>query len=97
LKAAEISERRDVERLGALALMITTAAAPSLSGELLPAVTEPVALNTGFRAPSFSAVVSARTNSSLKKSRLGERAFPFSTTKRVRLHRHDLVVELASA
>ena len=43
----------------------TTAAAPSLSGDELPAVTLPVGSNTGFSAASFSSDVSARGPSSL--------------------------------
>ena len=38
----------------------TTAAAPSVSGDELPAVTLPVGSNAGFSAASFSSVVSAR-------------------------------------
>ena len=46
----------------------TSAAAPSLTGGALPAVTLPSFLNAGFRARSTSAVVSARTDSSWAKS-----------------------------
>ena len=44
----------------------STAAAPSLSGQALPAVTVPFSgSNTGFRAASFSSVVVGRGPSSL--------------------------------
>ena len=45
--------------------MINSAAAPSLSGQALPAVTVPPSLNTGGSAESFSIVVPARGPSSL--------------------------------
>ena len=45
--------------------MISSAAAPSLSGQALPAVTVPPSLNAGFSAASFSSVVPARGPSSL--------------------------------
>ena len=45
-------------------LMISTAAAPSLSGHELPAVTVPSSLNTGLSAASFSIVVPGRGPSS---------------------------------
>ncbi len=45
--------------------MISSAAAPSLSGQALPAVTVPPSLNTGFSAASFSIVVPGRGPSSL--------------------------------
>ena len=46
-------------------LMTITAAAPSLSGQALPAVTSPSGRNTGFSSASFSTVVPARGPSSL--------------------------------
>jgi hypothetical protein len=45
--------------------MTTTAAAPSLSGQALPAVTRPSGRNTGFSAEMPSIVVPARGPSSL--------------------------------
>ena len=45
--------------------MTITAAAPSLSGQALPAVTRPSGRNTGFRPDSASSVVPARGPSSL--------------------------------
>ena len=45
--------------------MISAAAAPSLSGHELPAVTVPSSLKAGFSDPSFSSVESARGPSSL--------------------------------
>ena len=45
-------------------LMITTAAAPSLSGQQLPAVTVPSGRNTGCSVATFSSVVPARGPSS---------------------------------
>ena len=45
--------------------MTTTAAAPSFSGQALPAVTLPSGLNAGCRVASFSTVVPARGPSSL--------------------------------
>ena len=47
-----------------VSLMTTTAAAPSLSGQALPAVISPSGRNTGFSSASFSAVVPARGPSS---------------------------------
>jgi len=44
--------------------MIKSAAAPSLSGQALPAVTVPPSLNTGGSAASFSIVVPGRGPSS---------------------------------
>ena len=44
--------------------MTTTAAAPSFSGQELPAVTLPPGLNTGSRTGSFSSVDDARGPSS---------------------------------
>ena len=44
--------------------MTSTAAAPSLSGQALPAVTVPSGLNTGFSPASTSTVVPARGPSS---------------------------------
>ena len=46
-------------------LITSSAAAPSFSGQALPAVTEPPSLNTGFSEASFSNVVPARGPSSL--------------------------------
>ena len=43
----------------------TTAAAPSFSGQALPAVTLPFGLNAGCRVASFSTVVPGRGPSSL--------------------------------
>jgi hypothetical protein len=52
-------------RLAALSAdMTSTAAAPSLSGHELPAVTVPLAANTGFSAPRTSIVVPGRGPSS---------------------------------
>ena len=48
-----------------VSLMTTTAAAPSLSGQALPAVTVPPSRKTGLRAASPSRVVPARGPSSL--------------------------------
>ena len=45
-------------------LMTTTAAAPSFSGQQLPAVTVPSGRNTGLSAATFSSVVPARGPSS---------------------------------
>ncbi len=45
--------------------MTTTAAAPSFSGQALPAVTVPSGRNTGFSCDSFSTVVPARMPSSV--------------------------------
>ena len=50
------------------AVATTTAAAPSLMPEALPAVTVPSFLNAGFSAASFSAVVPARGYSSVSKA-----------------------------
>ena len=46
------------------ALITSTAAAPSLSGQALPAVTEPPSLNTGLSPASISVVVPGRGPSS---------------------------------
>jgi len=46
-------------------LMITTAAAPSLSGQQLPAVTAPLGRNTGLSADTASSVVPGRGPSSV--------------------------------
>ena len=46
------------------ALQISSAAAPSLSGDALPAVTVPFALNAGLSFASDSSVVSGRGGSS---------------------------------
>jgi hypothetical protein len=51
-------------------LIISTAAAPSESGELLPGVTLPFAEKEGLSAARASAVVSARTSSSLLYSKV---------------------------
>ena len=48
-----------------MSLITITAAAPSLSGHALPAVTSPSGRNTGFSVASFSTVVPARGPSSL--------------------------------
>ena len=48
-----------------VSLMMTTAAAPSFSGQQLPAVTVPSGRNTGFSWLTFSSVVPARGPSSL--------------------------------
>ena len=48
-----------------VSLITITAAAPSLSGQALPAVTEPSGRNTGLRPAKPSAVVPARGPSSL--------------------------------
>ena len=47
-----------------VSLMTSTAAAPSLSGQALPAVTVPSGLNTGFRSARPSTVVPGRGPSS---------------------------------
>ena len=47
-----------------MSLITTTAAAPSLSGQQLPAVTVPSGRNTGFSAATFSSVVPGRGPSS---------------------------------
>ena len=51
--------------LALVSLMTMTAAAPSLSGHALPAVTVPPSRNTGLRLDSPSSVVPARGPSSL--------------------------------
>ncbi len=51
------------------AAISTTAAAPSFSGDALPAVTVPVGSNTGLSDASFSSDVSARGPSSLSTVR----------------------------
>ncbi len=51
--------------LGLVSLMTMTAAAPSLSGQALPAVTVPSGRKTGLRPARPSAVVPARMPSSL--------------------------------
>ncbi len=51
--------------LALVSLMTTTAAAPSLSGQALPAVTVPSGRNTGLRLLIFSSVVPGRMPSSL--------------------------------
>ena len=48
-----------------VSLITITAAAPSFSGQALPAVTVPSGRNTGFSSASFSLVVPARMPSSL--------------------------------
>ncbi len=49
-----------------VSLITITAAAPSLSGQLLPAVTLPSGRKAGFSSASFSTVVSGRGPSSLE-------------------------------
>ena len=57
-----------------MSLITTTAAAPSLSGQALPAVTLPSGRNTGFSSASFSTVVPGRGPSSLRHDgAVGER------------------------
>ena len=57
-----------------VSLITTTAAAPSLSGHALPAVTSPSGRNTGLSVASFSTVVPARGPSSLRHDgAVGER------------------------
>ena len=57
-----------------VSLITITAAAPSLSGHALPAVTSPSGRNTGLSVASFSTVVPARGPSSLRHDRaVGER------------------------
>ncbi len=51
-----------------VSLMTTTAAAPSLRGQLLPAVTSPSGRNAGLSSSSFSTVVPARGPSSTRTS-----------------------------
>ena len=51
--------------LALVSLMTTTAAAPSLSGQALPAVTVPPSRKTGLRSASPSRVVPGRGPSSL--------------------------------
>ena len=48
-----------------VSLITTTAAAPSFSGQLFPAVTSPSGRNAGLSWESFSRVVSGRGPSSL--------------------------------
>ena len=63
--ADDARQRRQAERAARVSAAITTsAAAPSLTPGALPAVTVPSFLNAGFSAPSDSAVVSARIDSS---------------------------------
>src|SRR6266852_8350977 len=50
-----------------MSLMTTVAAAPSLMGELFPAVTVPLAWNAGFSLARTSKEVSARGSSSVSK------------------------------
>ena len=52
--------------LARVSLITTTAAAPSLSGQALPAVTLPPSRNTGASEESFSSVVPARGPSSFE-------------------------------
>ena len=52
--------------LALVSLMTTTAAAPSFSGQALPAVTLPSGRNTGLSSASFSTVVPARGPSSFE-------------------------------
>src|SRR6476469_5992065 len=53
--------------LARVLLMMTAAAAPSLMGELLPAVTVPFTWNAGLSLASASREVSARGSSSVSK------------------------------
>src|SRR5207249_10405554 len=65
--------------------MITVAAAPSLIGELFPAVTVPLAWNAGFSLARTSRLVSARGSSSLAKTKVcvvGLTDPPFEPTPR---------------
>ena len=74
------------------------AAAPSLSGQALPAVTVPSGLKAGFRAASFSTVVPARGPSSLRDDLLGHVdlvALAVLVLVGGRGHRDDLDVEVA--
>ncbi len=48
-----------------VSLITTSAAAPSLSGQQLPAVTVPCSRNTGFRVDTFSSVTPGRGPSSV--------------------------------
>src|SRR3954447_24725578 len=52
-----------------VSLMTMTAAAPSLSGQALPAVTRPSGRNTGFSAEMPSRVVPARGRAALAPTR----------------------------
>src|SRR6267154_5080408 len=65
MKRARGVRPRDLARAS---LMITVAAAPSLMGELLPAVTEPLVWNAGFNLARTSSEVSARGSSSVSKT-----------------------------
>src|SRR5712672_4669263 len=56
--------------LARASLMITVAAAPSLMGELLPAVTVPLAWKAGFSLARTSREVSARGSSSVSKRKV---------------------------
>src|SRR5260370_14021193 len=56
--------------LARASLMTTVAAAPSLMGELFPAVTEPLAWNAGFSLARTSRDVSARGSSSVSKRKV---------------------------
>ena len=60
-----------------VSLMTTRAAAPSLSGQQLPAVIVPCSRNTGFRVDTFSSVTPGRGPSSVLTTRAvgrGDRA-----------------------
>ena len=77
--------------------MISSAAAPSLSGQALPAVTVPPSLNTGFSAASFSIVVPGARAVVLADDRLGHVdlvALLVGVLVRRHRHRHDLLVEV---
>ena len=78
--------------------MTSTAAAPSLSGHALPAVTVPPSLNTGFSDASFSSVVPGRGPSSFVTTVSGHvDLFALLVHVFVRWHRHrnDFLVEVA--
>ena len=89
--------RLQPELLARSSEMISSAAAPSLSGQALPAVTVPSSLNTGFSAASFSIVVPGRGPSSLVTTVSGTSiSLPSLSVVLVRRHRHgdDLRVEV---
>ena len=78
-------------------LITSSAAAPSLSGQALPAVTVPPSLNTGFSDASFSSVVPGARAVVLGDDRLGHVdlvALPVDVFVRRHGHRDDLLVEV---
>src|SRR6267378_4274701 len=71
--------------LARASLIITVEAAPSLMGELLPAVTVPLAWKAGFSLARASREVSARGSSSVSKIKVCVVGFtdpPFEPTPR---------------